>query len=442
MYTTGMTNQTLLQPLFARLLFLLVLSLFFLERGLMAQSVGSEADAVQDTVDSQAERAPTVYVDCSPCDYDLMREEIQYLNYVRDPEQADIHVFVTSVETTGGREYEISFIGRRTFSSISFDLTYRSDRNNTSDEIRMGLIRTMQAGFMPYLNQTSIAPWFDISYEGNEENELYFSALDDPWDFWVFEAYIGSVRLDLESNDTDFDSRWGIYADRVTEEWKLRIRPYFNYSLREIRREGEETIRRTVERHGLDTYALKSLDSHWSAGLFASYITRNDYNLRHQFELNPAIEYSLLPYSEATRRAITATYQIGYSYTDYFEETIFGKTEESLFNQKLQVAVSIQQPWGDLHGGVEGSHYFHDATLRRIEFFTGTSVRLTEGLSLGLNTNFQMINDQITLPAGDASLEDILLRQRQLATDYSFSASVSITYTFGSDFANIVNTRF
>jgi hypothetical protein len=46
------------------------------------------------------------------------------------------------------------------------------------------------------------------------------------------------------------------------------------------------------------------------------------------------------------------------------------------------------------------------------------------------------------LPKGEASLEEVLLRQRELATDYSFSGSVAITYTFGSKFANIVNTRF
>jgi hypothetical protein len=46
------------------------------------------------------------------------------------------------------------------------------------------------------------------------------------------------------------------------------------------------------------------------------------------------------------------------------------------------------------------------------------------------------------LRAGDTSIEDILLRRRELATDFEFSGSVAITYTFGSDFANVVNTRF
>ncbi|MDZ7756042.1 hypothetical protein [Rhodohalobacter sp.] len=69
-------------------------------------------------------------------------------------------------------------------------------------------------------------------------------------------------------------------------------------------------------------------------------------------------------------------------------------------------------------------------------------MRIIEGLSLSLYANYQNIQDQLTLPAGDASLEDILLQRRELATDFSFYGSVAITYTFGSDFANIVNTRF
>ena len=53
-----------------------------------------------------------------------------------------------------------------------------------------------------------------------------------------------------------------------------------------------------------------------------------------------------------------------------------------------------------------------------------------------------MIQDQLSLPAGNASLEEILLQQRELETDFELSGSIALSYTFGSDFANIVNTRF
>ena len=104
--------------------------------------------------------------------------------------------------------------------------------------------------------------------------------------------------------------------------------------------------------------------------------------------------------------------------------------------------VAIRQPWGEIYGGLEGSHYFHDFTKRRAEFFGVVSVRLLEGLSLNVQGEFEMIQDQLALPLGDASLEEILLQQRELATDFELSGSISLSYTFGSRFANIVNTRF
>jgi len=40
------------------------------------------------------------------------------------------------------------------------------------------------------------------------------------------------------------------------------------------------------------------------------------------------------------------------------------------------------------------------------------------------------------------SQEEILLRERQLTTSYTYSGSVGISYTFGSPLAKIVNRRF
>lgn len=410
----------------------------------LAQTIHEDRDTTEVELGQRINRAPYVYIDCGFCDFNHIRTEIDFVNYVRDPEQADIHVFATRTRTAGGGvQYDFSFIGLRSFSDISFDLKHLADRNETSSETREHINKLLKTGFMPYINQTPLAPYFSISYDGVDiEIEEDLLAEDDPWDYWIFEAYLGSVSLGLETNRTDFDSRWGLFADRVTEDWKLRFRPYFNYSLIEIKQEEDDDVRSTFKRHGLDTYAIKSINDHWSAGLFATYITRNDRNIRNRYQVNPGVEYSFLPYQLATRKAITLQYQIGYTYIEYFEETIFGKEKEQLLNHSLQGSVSIQQTWGNIAGGIIGSHYFHDASLRRAVFFGRVSLRITEGLSFNFRTNFQMIQDQLSLPAGDASLEEILLQQRELATDYSLSGSIAISYTFGSDYANIVNTRF
>ena len=52
------------------------------------------------------------------------------------------------------------------------------------------------------------------------------------------------------------------------------------------------------------------------------------------------------------------------------------------------------------------------------------------------------MRDQIALAWGGLTQEEVLLRQRELATDYRFFISGGISYRFGSIFNNVVNPRF
>ncbi|MFH5882752.1 hypothetical protein ACG2F4_00460 [Halalkalibaculum sp. DA3122] len=54
---------------------------------------------------------------------------------------------------------------------------------------------------------------------------------------------------------------------------------------------------------------------------------------------------------------------------------------------------------------------------------------------------YSLINDQLSLSKQDLTEEEIILRQRALATDYSMSATIGVSYTFGSIYNNIVNPR-
>ena len=386
---------------------------------------------------------PDVYLDCRRCDYNFIRTEIGFVNYVRDPEQADIHVFVTDEGTAGGgREFQFTFIGRRVFSGTDYTMKHYVAPNTTSAEQREAIIRFLTMGFASFMLQTPLGCNFAITYKdstitaGNGEKK-------DPWDHWIIQSYLGGFNLDLESNQHRFSSRLGLFAERVTEEWKFRLRPYFNYNTVYIQpSKGAEPLRKRQHRNGFDSHVIKSLTDHWSAGLFGTYFTTNGRNIKHEVLFSPGIEYSLFPYREATRRAITLTYQIGYGYYDYYDETIFSKMEETLFNQQLKGMVNVQQPWGSIEAGMTGFNYLHDFARRRIEFYGQASARLFEGFALTFQAEYNLIRDQLSLPKGEATIEDILLRQREMATDYSLSATIAITYTFGSKYTNIVNTRF
>jgi hypothetical protein len=103
--------------------------------------------------------------------------------------------------------------------------------------------------------------------------------------------------------------------------------------------------------------------------------------------------------------------------------------------------VQFRQPWGSISTGVTGFSYLHDSQFHRIMVNSNVSFRLGGGVSLNIGGNYQRINDQLNLPRGEASLEDVLLQRRRLATAYRGSGSIGLSYTFGSMFSNVVNPR-
>ncbi len=68
----------------------------------------------QDSTETlQREDAVRIYIDCSRCDMNYIREEIPYVNYVRDVKEAQVYILETSETTgSGGRKY--TFTGKST----------------------------------------------------------------------------------------------------------------------------------------------------------------------------------------------------------------------------------------------------------------------------------------------------------------------------------------
>ena len=158
-------------------------------------------------------------------------------------------------------------------------------------------------------------------------------------------------------------------------------------------------------------------------------------------DLRPAIEYNIFPYREVLRREIVFAYKIGYLYNNYIETTIFGKDQESFFNHSLNVQVRFRQPWGNVSSVFSASSFLSDWTKNRLQMNSWLSVRIFKGLAVRFSGDVKFIKDQINLPAGSASIEDVLLQQKQIATNYEMGFGIGLSYTFGSAFNNVINTR-
>jgi len=156
----------------------------------------------------------------------------------------------------------------------------------------------------------------------------------------------------------------------------------------------------------------------------------------------PAIEYNAFPYSQSTRRQLRFLYRLGYSYNDYIEETMYGKISESLWRGSLSVTLELKERWGEISTTLTGSHYLHDFNKNSLDIYSELSLRLFKGLRLSLWGGYSAIHDQLSLPRGAATQEEILLQRRELETTYRYFFSVGFSYSFGSIFSNVVNPRF
>ena len=205
---------------------------------------------------------------------------------------------------------------------------------------------------------------------------------------------------------------------------------------------GPATITSVSRSHYFSGTAVKSAGDHWSYGIYSGLSSSSYQNIDFELYGGPAVEYNVFPYAECTRRELRVLYRILCVRECYLAETIYGKTEEDLFKERLSIEYMVKEPWGSITTSVLGSHYFHDFDKNRLTFYCDLSLGLVRGFSLTLSGNVSMIHDLLSPTRGATSQEDLLLRRRQLDTQYSYFVSFGFQYSFGSIYSNVVNPRF
>ena len=141
-------------------------------------------------------------------------------------------------------------------------------------------------------------------------------------------------------------------------------------------------------------------------------------------------------------RFFTISYGLTARNNVYYDTTIFNKTKETLIGQRAVLNVSFNQKWGSTSTGIVYHNYFHDWNLFNLGMNVSTNIRITGGLSFNIYFFGALTRDQINLPKGGATEQEILTRRRQIASGYSYYTSFGLNYRFGSKLNNFVNPRF
>ncbi len=239
----------------------------------------------------------------------------------------------------------------------------------------------------------------------------------DPWNFWVFRVG-ASGNLEGQESGNENQVRASLSANRTTEAWKLNFEAEGEYGEEEfVLDEGEifTSISRNIE---ADVLVGKSLTQHWSLGVVGALESSIFSNYDVRARIAPAVEYDVFPYSQSTRRLLTLLYTIGVEAADYMEVTIYDKTSETLPDHRFETTLELRQPWGSASASFEAAQYLSQPDKYRLSTFGGVELRLFKGLAIEFFGEASRRRDQLSLRRGDATNEEILVRQRELATGY------------------------
>ena len=393
--------------------------------------------AQDDTTSLSRKDAITIFISDPSCDQEYIKQELTFVNYVRDRTEARVLIMGTSQNTGGsGVEHKLFFVGQKDFIHKNDTLSFVSKSDATDDEIRQAYLKTLKLGLVSYLMKTSFSEKINVSFESDEKQE----EVKDKWDSWVFNMS-ANAYMNGEKSYNNFYGYGDLSAERITEQWKLEIAGTKTYSFNTYDT-GDEIYKSESKANYANVDVVKSLTDHWSAGLFVNIHSSTYNNVQFNIGSGPAIEYNIFKYSESARKQIRIKYGLSYEYYDYVDTTLYNKLQEKLFNENLSIAFKTIQKWGSISLSVSGNNYLHDFSKNSAYIYSVISLKIVKGLSFDLTGQYSFIRNQLSLPKEGASLEEILLRQRQLATDYSYYMSIGIQYTFGSIYNNVVNPRF
>jgi hypothetical protein len=370
------------------------------------------------------------------------RQNIPYVNYVRDVKEAQVYILVTGQDAgSGGTQYTITFQGQSIFKGMNDTLVYTSNPDETSTIIREKKTNLMKMGLMRFVARTPVFSEITIIHNPDLEQE----EVVDRWNNWVFELSTEPVFQSEETNK-QLELRNSINISKVTEDIKLQIELDHFYNREKFieyaNTDSSETETYITSERVMNNLFVKSLTDHWSAGLNWRLGSSTRENYQFATEFLPSVEYDIYPYSESTHRQLRILYGIGFQFNNYFDTTIYNKTKETLYKQTLNIAYQVQKKWGSINLSLMGSNYLHDFSKNRLELMAEVSLRIFKGLSLQIDGGVAYINDQLNLRKGDVSEAERLLKLTELATNYRFVGGIELTYTFGSIYNNVVNPRF
>jgi hypothetical protein len=379
-----------------------------------------------------------VFYDCQSCDITFIKQNLNYVEFVRDQRFSDVHILINSqVNGSGGERIMLQFIGQNKFSKLTDTLNFSTNPNMTDDDKRRLELRYIELGLIRFFIEKGLEDKIELSIKKSDQIKI---VEEDPWNSWVYKFSANgwfNGQETYRNSNVDFS----VNVKRVTEKNKFNFWSNINLNS-EVYTFDDEEIENNQQSFNLYTNDIISINDHWSYGVFGKVLNSKYSNYELVTGLKGGIEYDFFKYSESANRQVTLSYTLGGLYNNYYDTTVFNKTEEVLFENSLLLASTFKQKWGNVTGSVDYESYLNDLSLYQVRFYLNLNIRLFKGLSWRVNGRYIIQHNQINLQKAGASLEEVLLQQQQLKSGYNYQFRTGLSYSFGSIYNSVVNPRF
>lgn len=406
--------------------------------------VGSSSEAqTAPTTPDTASALPLVFLDCQAngCDTDFLRTELTWMNFVRDRTRAMVHIIATSRSTaSGGSELSVTFERPNNSAGNKDSVLAIIPQGATDDQARRILSRAIGQGMMSFVRGTPLASQLTVSYKPSTAKKSDTRGAKDKWHLWVYRLSTGGYT----SGDENYKAtslNGSVRASRTTDQWKSNFSVNANYRENSYALSATEKLRTYQHSWGGNAGVAKSLTPRWSLGGTASASSSVQSNQDFFVRAGPALEFNVFPYAQSTRRQVIFRYTPGVRMANYTEYTIYDKLEETHPDHQFLVGTEMTQSWGSVSASATFNQLLDDRSKSNLDLSGYLNWRIMTGLNLSIGGGYERIRNQLNLKRGEQEQQEVLLQLRQLRTGYSYYGEVSLSFTFGSIFQNVVNPR-
>ncbi|MBP6455387.1 MAG: hypothetical protein KA275_01555 [Chitinophagaceae bacterium] len=383
-----------------------------------------------------------VFLDCSNggnCHKDFIRQELQVVNFVRDRQDADVHVLSNIQYMESGAALQtLYFIGNKLFENKTDTISYKIATGIQENEERNLLLENLKIGLFQFIIKTEQALNIQLNYKKDDDNgsPKKESFEKDVWDYWVFQLGLNG-SMDGNQNYFNAYGNGNINANRETNKNKTSINLNSDLSQQKYNDNGDVYSYTFKNYNVYFNYAYK-FKEHWAFGVSSGYTNSLFSNYKFRVNVNPKIEYSYYPYNDYNTKRFVFFYDAGPLSQSYYDTTLFLKTKEFLFQHSFGSIASFTQAWGSVNIGAFWSNYLHDFSKNNLSLNGAISIKVARGLNFALWGNYNFVHDQINIRKGEATLDQLLVRNKELLSSYNYNLGMGISYRFGSKNNNAI----